>query len=101
MKYVIYFLSYFSSLGSAPISGAIGIDYEKYTVTTYLYNVGYVEWGIVDEEGVYPKDNTITRGTYVLKRGQFTSVLHITPEQVYQFINTDPPIHITIKRKEL
>lgn len=69
-------------------------------VTTYVMDVGYIDWNIKEKEQT-TDDVRIIRGEYLLERNQITSYLVITRDDVYHYINTNPSVKIRLKRKRL
>ena len=96
MKFIIYWCFYTSSLGGGEMSGTIGIT--DSTVYSYIYDVGYVEWQIVEKRETFER-NRLEYAEYRLKAGSLLSLMKITNKNVYHYIMNSPPIHIEMKRK--
>ena len=98
MKYIIYWYMYSSTLGGGDIAGAIKVT--ECCLTSYLYDIGYIEWEIVERYGVVDSSNRISYGTYSLRKGDLKSVMIITNKSIEHYISGDNPIHIKMKRKK-
>lgn len=98
MKFFVYWYFYWSSLGGGHISGVI--DVTDTTVTSYIYNEGYITWNIVEKtETRNDKFNLIMKAEYILEAHGVNSVMLISDREVEHYIQTDPPVHIKMKRK--
>lgn len=97
MKFIIYWTLYASSLGNAEISGTISIN--DTTVTSYILGYGYTTWNITEKKEI-KGDVRLSYAHYYLERNNITSYLVINQRYVYQYIATEPPIHIKLKRKD-
>lgn len=100
-KYLIYWLFYSSNLGGGAISGAIEVT-DK-TLTSYIYNEGYITWDIVSSERVVvrPGTNIIYEGIFVLDAAGLRSVMVVTTKKIEHHIETDPPTRIVMKVKQI
>lgn len=96
MKWIIYWTFYVSSLGDKDISGTITVT--DSTVTTYALDYQYITWNITSKKET--KGDRIYYGEYFLERNKITSYLVINQTRVYQYIATEPPIHIYLTRKD-
>lgn len=99
MKYIIYWWFYLSPLGGGDISGTVIIT--DTTVSSYLYDVGYIEWAIVEKD-IVVDDGKFVHGEFILKKDNINSVMKITEKKVYHFIqgNEDSPsFYIIMKLK--
>jgi hypothetical protein len=100
-KYFIYWLLYSSNLGGGAISGAVEVT-DK-TVTSYIYNEGYITWDIVSAERVVIRPGTkiISEGIFVLDAAGLRSVMVVSTNKIEHHIETDPPTRIVMKVKQI
>lgn len=98
MKFIIYWALYTSSLGDAKNAGTISIT--DSTLTSYVLTCGYVIWDIKEKKEILSDKNRLYYGHYYLERNNINSYVVITRTSVYQYIASEPPIHIKLTRKD-
>lgn len=82
MKYILYWWFYISPLGGGDLNGTVVITDTH--ISSYMYNVGYIEWAIIEKD-IVADDGKFVHGEFILKKDNINSVMKITEKKSVSF----------------
>lgn len=99
MKYIIFYLFYSTTSIEANITTAIRIYEDK--VDFYVYDIGYIQWNIIDKEEDLDSRKTCLMATYHLQYKDMKALIKTNCNEAIIIIFVEGEIeHITLRKRK-